>query len=385
MPTGLALALALAAVAGVAAGLAFSRGLPSLLRSARLLARAPFPVWTEEDGRVTWMNRRARQLLGKRFRGRASLKTRPLHRASDVMVAEVPEGSGTRPLTVLAQTQGRRTAFWAQDARPLVETEEELHRIVQTLAATFAHIPIGLAIFDRRRNLTIFNPALSDLLGISPEWLARRPSLAEFLDHLRNDGALPEPRNYSSLKNQFEELETGAFKGKYEVEWVFPNGRLYRVTGRPHAEGGAALLFEDISRYASIEARYQSEIRKLQGTLDVLSDALAVFDAAGEMTFANDAFDALWGCELSRSAAPVSVTEVSAMLQERCDPSPLFGEMRDFVLSLEGRAEWEGVVFRKGSGTPVRLRFLPITEGRVVCEFRALDSDRQARPLASSA
>lgn len=360
-----------ALVSGAATAVLFLRGTGFGAHVDGVLARAPFPVWAEKDGAVVWRNRACRTVFGTgRFGGLSTLDPKPFGRGSDTRIVEVSQGDASPDFfSLVEQKFATRSVIYALDAAPLVEAESELRRFVQTLTTTFAHLPIGLAVFDRKRDLTLFNPALSDLLGVAPDWLARRPSLAAFLDRLRNDGALPEPKDYSSLRQEFQALEQGSFEGYYEVEWTLPNGRLYRVTGRPHSEGGAALLFEDITRTASLEAHYRAEMRQLHGALESLTDGVAIFDAAGEMAYANDAFDALWNCTLSRSVQPVSVTDVSKLFQDQCRPHPAFGEMRDFVLNLQERSDWQATVERT-CGDFVRMNFTPISEGRVICEFR---------------
>ncbi len=47
--------------------------------------------------------------------------------------------------------------YSAKQAEDVVKAERELQRFMQTLTDTFAHLPIGLAIFDRSRQLVLFN------------------------------------------------------------------------------------------------------------------------------------------------------------------------------------------------------------------------------------
>jgi len=48
---------------------------------------------------------------------------------------------------------------------------------VQTLTKTFAQLSIGLAIFNRERQLVLFNPALIDLTALPADFLTGRPHL----------------------------------------------------------------------------------------------------------------------------------------------------------------------------------------------------------------
>jgi len=64
------------------------------------------------------------------------------------------------------------TVGFALEADDLVAAEASLRRFVETLTETFAHLPIGLAVFDKNRRLGLFNPALTDLVKIDAVWLA---------------------------------------------------------------------------------------------------------------------------------------------------------------------------------------------------------------------
>ena len=125
--------------------------------------------------------------------------------------------------------------------------EASLRRFVETLTETFAHLPIGLAVFDKNRRLGLFNPALTELVKIDAVWLAGRPSLRDFLERLRETRQMPEQKDFASWRRKLSELEEGAREGTYEESWQLPSGKIFRVTGRPHPQGALAFLFEDIS------------------------------------------------------------------------------------------------------------------------------------------
>ena len=58
----------------------------------------------------------------------------------------------------------------AIDASGALRVEQTLSRFVQTMAETFAHLNVGLAIFDRNQTLAIFNPALVRMWQADPAW-----------------------------------------------------------------------------------------------------------------------------------------------------------------------------------------------------------------------
>ena len=105
------------------------------------------------------------------------------------------------------------TLNFALPADAEVRAEHSLRQFIQTLTKTFADLPIGLAIFDRERQLALFNPALVDLTSLGAEFLSARPTLFSFLDRLREARMIPEPKNYNTWRQQMAELEQAAASG----------------------------------------------------------------------------------------------------------------------------------------------------------------------------
>ncbi|AUH65125.1 PAS-domain containing protein [Paracoccus zhejiangensis] len=205
-----------------------------------------------------------------------------------------------------AHRSGEQTMFFALPADAAVRAERGLREFVQTLTKTFADLPTGLAIFDRERNLQLFNPALIDLTGLSAGFLTGRPTLFDFLDKLRDARMVPEPKDYRSWRQQMNNLETAAATGRHVETWSLPGGQTYRVTGRPHPDGAVAFLFEDISSEISLTRKFRADLNLGALVLDGIEDALVVFGASGQFLLCNKAYEQLWG---GRSATMAEAVE----------------------------------------------------------------------------
>ena len=105
------------------------------------------------------------------------------------------------------------------------------------MSKTFAQLSNGQAIFDRKRTLIHFNPALLDITGLDFEALCFKPDLASFLDTLRAKGFLPEPKDYGDWRDRLARLETAAEIGSYRDVWEPRDRVAYRVTGKPRPDG----------------------------------------------------------------------------------------------------------------------------------------------------
>jgi len=78
---------------------------------------------------------------------------------------------------------------------------------IQTMSNNHFPSLTGLAIFDRKRTLIHFNPALLDITGLNFEALSLKPDLATFLDTLRAKGFLPKPKDYGDWRDRLARLE----------------------------------------------------------------------------------------------------------------------------------------------------------------------------------
>ena len=96
---------------------------------------------------------------------------------------------------ITAQLQDHETLWFASPVDGEVRAEASRREFIQTVSKTFAQLSTGLAIFDRKRTLIHFNPALLDITGLDFEALSLKPDLASFLDTLRTKGFLPKPKD----------------------------------------------------------------------------------------------------------------------------------------------------------------------------------------------
>lgn len=350
-----------------------------------VIDRAPVLAWSQgPDGQIGWANAAYRD----RFDGPAG--ELPDHRIADGfahVIEEVPltaRGAETRRRVSvpgrgdpephwfeICQTPGLagETLGYAIAADDLVAAEASLRRFVETLTETFAHLPIGLAVFDKNRRLGLFNPALTDLVKIDAVWLAGRPSLRDFLERLRETRQMPEQKDFAAWRRKLTELEEGARSGTYEENWQLPSGKIFRVTGRPHPQGALAFLFEDISTAIMLERRYRSELEISQATLDRVSEAVAVFDASGTLVFVNAAFEGLWGLDpMARLDGP-GVAEMTAFWEERCAPTPVWSRLAEFATAAEARTSWTETIETR-AGRLLRMLVAPLPDASALVVFR---------------
>lgn len=341
------------------------------------LTHAPLLIWRESaEGEVVWAN--------AAYLKTAAALIEPGQELSWPLPAIFPAAEG------MAAATGRRvlrvegavhwfeltsmpsqgeTLHYAQPADRLVQAEASLRDFMQTLTKTFAHLPIGLAIFDAQRVLQLFNPALIDLTGMPAEFLIARPTLPMLLDAMREKAMIPEPKDYRSWRKQIVELEEAAASGLFEDTWTLPSGQTYRVIGRPHPNGALAFMFEDISTEMMRTRRYRADLELGQAVIDAMEDAVVVFTQDGSVAMSNRAAAELW---TGMDQAMVPVTGESSVLtlwRELAAPTLLWNDLAEYIGTFGPREAWEGDL-RLKDGRPLHCRVSPMPHGATLVSFR---------------
>ncbi len=343
---------------------------------------APQLMWrTDKSGQLTWANDAYLAICDARINPEDSatkLPSGPLFMDlgnSGKIGKSTTRSSVTLSGSSLAQwfdvtsiTSETGTQFIAVNADTVVRAEIDQRNFVQTLSQTFAQLSTGLAIFDRRRQLATFNPALLDMTNLQFEFLSGRPSIDALLDRLREHRILPEPKDYTSWREQFTALEKAAKDGTYSENWNLPDGQTFRVTGRPHPDGAFALLFEDISAEVSLTRRFRSEIETSQAVLDSLDDAIVVFSNSGNLVLANDAYCALWDTDLEQGITRHDLPIELRKWQSRCTPTRIWTNLREFTTQMGMRQPWTDTALLD-DGRQITCIASPITGGMTMIRF----------------
>lgn len=341
----------------------------------------PTIAWRETKGeRITWANANYFRHLETTQPG-ADITFWPPNQLFGSDIRPLPEPGQTRRCAlsipdhsepiwfeISAAPVGDEVLLTAIPAERLVAAEDALREFVQTLSKTFADLPIGLAIFDRRRELVLFNPALVSLSALDAQFLSSRPTLFSFLDQLREKRQMPEPKNYKAWRESIAKLEADAEEGTYHDLWTLPMGQTYRVIGRPHPGGAIAFMFEDISSEVSLTRQFRADLDLYQAAIDQNDAAIAVFSGPGQLVMSNTAYAELWGHDPRELLGILSLTEATQRWQSATIPAPLWGEIRDFAAQRQDRVVWTDETVLPGIGT-LFTRVSPLKGGATMLSF----------------
>ena len=91
------------------------------------------------------------------------------------------------------------------------------------------------------------------------------------------------------------------------------------------------------------------------------------------------------GRDLRDSSPRIAATVIEAIRQwqPRCQATPVWGDLRDFVLTLRERAAWDAMLHLR-DGTPLVCHVVPVSRGATVVRFsQALTSPARAPATAA--
>lgn len=355
-----------------------------------LCDHAPQLIWQEDsEGHVAWANKAYltysdRKNAPTKHTGQAW----PTHRLFDDLPYEIANGASpltTRRAIKLANQEAEHwfditsmpgpvgALHFATSANEVMRAEESQKAFMATIANTFAQLSIGLAIFDSKRRLASYNPAFGELTGLPANFLIGRPSIEIVLDRLRDLQKLPEPKDYTSFREQFAALEAEAKNGTYIENWEMPNGQTFRVTGRPHPNGALAFLFEDVTAEVSLTRRFRTEIETGQSVLDSMPDAIAVFSATNMLVIANDAYFKLWGQSEGSMTASTDLRMSLRTWKSDCVSTGTWRSIEKFATSQTAREPWSDTVMRL-DGRQIVCNVTPIPNNMTLVRFVKSDS-----------
>lgn len=352
----------------------------------------PIVAWREDaEGKITWANASYFRYLDD-LHDPVDQQSWPPRQLFGSEIRPLPDEGQTRRCALLLRNRpdpmwfelsirpiDGQTLLTAVPAERLVKAENALREFVQTLSKTFADLPIGLAVFDRRRELVLFNPALVSLSTLDAQFLSGRPTLFSFLDQLREKRQMPEPKDYKAWRESIAKLETDAEEGTYHDLWTLPMGQTYRVIGRPHPGGAIAFMFEDISSEVSLTRQFRADLDLYQAAIDQNAAAIAVFSVSGQLVMSNTAYSDLWGHDPRELLGVMSLTEATQRWQAASVPAPIWGEIRDYAQQRQDRVVWTDQLHipRKGE---LFVRVSPLKGGATMVSF-----ELQAKPAALAA
>ncbi|MEP7350463.1 MAG: ATP-binding protein [Sphingorhabdus sp.] len=181
----------------------------------------------------------------------------------------------------------------AIDIQDLTDARNEFRQLSDSQRDLLNMMSAGVAQFDADQVLSFANLPFQRLFAFRDQWLADKPEFIRVLERMRENGKLPEVRDFPEWRAERE----GWFRTAEpsEENWLLPDGTHLRVLAQPVPDGGLLLIFEDRTEQAQLASARDTLLRVRTATFDNLFEGIAVFAADGRLSIWNRLFAETWG------------------------------------------------------------------------------------------
>jgi signal transduction histidine kinase len=369
-----------------------------------LIEAAPMPMWFRApDGRLRLVNAAYVEAVGAPgadhvIERQVELVEESEGGAAAEIALQAAERGEPIERTVTATIGGARRALKVTDL-PLmregiagyaidIEDREDIARQFRAFRkaqrSLLDQLSIGVAQFDERQKLAFANRPFQRIFLLGQESAARGVEFENFLTSARDNGRVPESRNFPEWRRAI----AGWFKSTAtkEENWPLSDGTHLRVIGQPLPDGGLVFIAEDRTEQLALSAMRDTLLRTRTATFDSLHEALAVFAPGGYLELWNRGFAEAWGIDPAlldtHPSAPELIQAIRPHLADPDDARALGDTIRAATLDRtkrSGRAslrdgrvlDYSGVPLPDGNGLLTLLDVTASRQAQVALEERA--------------
>ena len=233
-------------------------------------------------------------------------------------------------------------AGFAVDIQDLEDARIELARHQESQRELADRMAAGAAQFDGERHLVFFNQPFAIMAQLEPEWLSESPEFDRVLERMRENGRLPEVRDFPAWKAERRDWFTSA-EETIEEDWILANGDHLRLLAQPLPDGGLRLIFEDRTEQVRLASARDTLLRVRAATFDNLFEVISVFASDGRLYLWNRRFSELWDLDESWLAEHPRVDELVPAMAKRLVNPTAAAQVRELVRSTtSGRQSGTG-------------------------------------------
>jgi signal transduction histidine kinase len=235
-------------------------------------------------------------------------------------------------------------AGFAIDIQDLEDARIELASHQESQRELADRMSAGVVQFDDERQLAFFNQPFAIMAQLEPDWLTERPEFDRVLERMRENGRIPEVRDFPAWKAERRAWFTSPEEA-IEEDWILSNGDHLRVLGQPLPDGGLRFIFEDRTEQVRLATARDTLLRVRAATFDNLFEVISVFASDGRLYLWNRRFSELWDLDEAWLAEHPRVDELVPAMAKRLVNPTAAAQVRELVRSTtSGRQSGTGRV-----------------------------------------
>ena len=256
-------------------------------------------------------------------------------------------------------------AGFAVDIQDLEDARIELAQTKVSQRELADRMTAAVAQFDSDRSLSFFNQPFATMSQIDQSWLAESPEFDRLLEQMRENGRLPEVRDFPAWKNERRDWFLSP-EESFSEDWILTNGDHWRVVGQPLPDGGLRLILEDRTEQVRLASARDTLLRVRTATFDNLFEAISVFASDGRLYLWNRRFCQVWDLDEEWLAEHPRVDELVPVMAKKLVNPTAAAQVREMVRdTTTGRQSGTGRVSMT-DGRHFEFAAVPLPDGNAL-------------------
>lgn len=252
----------------------------------------------------------------------------------------------------------------AIDMQELTDARGDFRRLADAQRDLLDKMSAGVAQFDADKTLSFANLPFQRIFAFREEWLNAKPELARVFDRMRENGRLPEVRDFPLWRAERENWFLSA--APVEENWLLTDGTHLRLLAQPTPDGGLILIFEDRTEEAQLASARDTLLRVRTATFDNLFEAIAVFGSDGKLSIWNRRFGEIWGVEEEVLAKHPRFDELLGSLAGQLKKASHVSVLRELLQMTISSREPRRSQMRFADGRVFQLSTVPLPDGNAL-------------------
>lgn len=252
----------------------------------------------------------------------------------------------------------------AIDVQELMDARSDFRRFSEAQRDLLDQMSAGVAQFASDKTLSFANLPFQRTFAFRDEWLASKPEFARVFDRMRDNGKMPEVRDFPIWRTERENWFLSA--SPVEENWLLPDGTHLRLLAQPTPDGGLLLIFEDRTEQAQLASARDTLLRVRTATFDNLFEAIAVFGSDGKLSIWNRRFGEIWAVEEDILAKHPRFDELLSLLAKHLKQASHVSVLRELLQITISSREPRRSQMHFADGRVFQFSTVPLPDGNAL-------------------